>query len=189
MSEASVADSRPLPRLTLVLGGARSGKSRYAESLVAGHLHALPAAGRAVYIATAAPGDDEMAERIAVHQARRGENWRTVEVLLDLPTAVAENAITGAPVLIDCLTLWLSNLVHADADIGGETARLIEAFDEADGPVVCVANEVGLGIVPNSSLGRRFRDEAGRLNQRVAAAAARVDFVAAGLPLTMKDVT
>ena len=187
MTDATAQPATALPRLTLVLGGARSGKSHHAEALVAGHLAAVPAAGQAVYIATAAPGDDEMARRIAEHQARRGGAWRTVEALLDLEDAVRRAATGGAPVLIDCLTLWLSNLMHAEADVAGETARLIEALDEADGPVVCVSNEVGLGIVPASGLARAFRDEAGRLNQRIAAAAGRVDFVAAGLPLTLKD--
>lgn len=144
---------------------------------------------RPTYIATAEAGDGEMASRIADHRARRGDRWHTVEALLGLSDAVVTAAANGRPVLIDCLTLWLSNVMHAGLDITEETARLLDAFDHADGPVVCVSNEVGLGIVPETALGREFRDAAGRLNQRIAAQADRVDFVAAGLPITMKNVS
>jgi adenosylcobinamide kinase/adenosylcobinamide-phosphate guanylyltransferase len=166
--------------LTLVLGGARSGKSRYAESLVEA------AASRGTYCATAEPGDDEMAARIAAHRARRGPFWRTVEAPRRLAEAVAAEAEPDRPMLIDCLTLWLSNLMLAEARLDQEFATLRAALRDAAGPVVLVANEVGLGLVPETPLGRRFRDEAGWLNQEIADLADRVVFVAAGLPLVLK---
>jgi adenosylcobinamide kinase/adenosylcobinamide-phosphate guanylyltransferase len=171
----------PLPRATLILGGARSGKSRHAESLV-------EADGRAPrYLATAEPGDAEMAERIRHHQARRGARWATIEAPLDLPGAIQREAHEGRVLLVDCLTLWLSNLMLAQRGVARETDRLLDALAGAPGAVVLVANEVGFGIVPENALARDFRDEAGRLNQRVAAAADRVVLVVAGLPLTLKD--
>jgi adenosyl cobinamide kinase/adenosyl cobinamide phosphate guanylyltransferase len=165
-------------KLTFVLGGARSGKSRYAESLMA----ALPPPW--TYVATAEAGDTEMAERIGAHRARRGPQWRTVEAPRDL--AAALKACQTMPVLVDCLTLWLSNLLLADADIDTEVAGLEQALAAATAPVVLVANEVGYGIVPDHPLGRRFRDLQGILNQRVAARADRVVLVVAGLPLAVK---
>lgn len=171
-----------LPPVTLVLGGARAGKSRYAEAMIN-----RSGAANAVYIATAEPGDVEMATRIAAHRARRGEMWLTVEAPLDLPEALLANAAAAKPVLIDCLTLWLSNLMHAGADCDEAFDRLVESFDELPCPVVLVSNEVGLSIVPDNKLARDFRDLAGRLNQRVAERAERVVFVAAGLPLLLKD--
>jgi len=182
------ADAR-LPDLTLVLGGVRSGKSAYAESLIAAHLDADTAIRRATYIATAEAGDGEMAERIAEHRARRGNQWRTAETLLALGDAIVAATARGEPVLVDCLTLWLSNVMHAEMDITAETVALRDALDRANGPVVCVSNEVGLGIVPTSQLGREFRDAAGRLNRHIAAQADRVEFIAAGLPLTLKNET
>ncbi|HKM88647.1 MAG TPA: bifunctional adenosylcobinamide kinase/adenosylcobinamide-phosphate guanylyltransferase [Xanthobacteraceae bacterium] len=164
--------------LTLVLGGARSGKSRYAEGLIT----ALPPPW--VYVATAEAGDDEMSVRIKAHRARRGPDWRTIEAPRDLPAALA--ASEGMPVLIDCLTLWLSNLVLADADIDRETERLERALAGAAAPIVLVANEVGSGIVPDHPLGRQFRDLQGILNQRIAARADRVILMVAGLPLAVK---
>ena len=143
--------------LTLVLGGARSGKSRYAEGLIARHSPPW------VYVATAEAGDAEMAARIAAHQARRGEAWTTIEAPRDLAGALAEQA--GKPVLVDCLTLWLSNLMLADADIEAKIARLERALGSASGPVALVANEVGSGVVPDNALARRFRDLQGWLNQ------------------------
>lgn len=166
--------------IVLVLGGARSGKSAYAEALVTG-------SGLApVYIAAGEPGDAEMAERIAHHRARRGTGWRTVEEPQALEAALTGNAAEGSGVLVDCLTLWLSNLMHADADIEGRTRSLCGVARGLPGLVVFVSNEVGLGLVPDNPLGRRFRDAQGRLNQAVAAIATRVVFVAAGLPLALK---
>jgi adenosylcobinamide kinase/adenosylcobinamide-phosphate guanylyltransferase len=169
-----------LPAVTLVLGGARSGKSRHAEALV------MRATASATYIATGEAGDDEMAARIAEHRARRGPFWRTIEAPLDLPAAIRAHADPARPILVDCLTLWLSNLLGAGRIVEHESETLCAALREAAGPVVLVANEVGLGLVPETPLGRQFRDEAGRLNQEVAALADRVVFVAAGLPLVLK---
>lgn len=191
-SASSNDNARPgarLPDLTLVLGGARSGKSAHAEALIAAHLDADTAARRATYIATAEAGDGEMAERIAEHRARRGDQWRTAETLLALGDTIVDATAKGEPVLVDCLTLWLSNVMHAELDIADETIALRDALDRAKGPVVCVSNEVGLGIVPATKLGREFRDAAGRLNQHIAAQADRVEFIAAGLPLTLKNET
>lgn len=165
---------------TLVLGGARSGKSLFAERL------ARAAGDGATYIATATAGDDEMRARIAHHQRRRDAGWRTVEEPLAVAEAIRRETAAGQPVLVDCLTLWLSNLMFADLDVEDETGRLIAALADARGPVVLVSNEVGMGLVPDTPLGRRFRDAQGRLNQAVAAAAPRVVFVAAGLPLELK---
>jgi adenosyl cobinamide kinase/adenosyl cobinamide phosphate guanylyltransferase len=165
-------------RLTLVLGGAGSGKSRYAESLVM----AQPAPW--LYVATAEARDSEMAARVAVHQGRRGPSWTTVETPRDIAGALAANANT--PALVDCLTLWLSNVLLADADVDAEIEHLDGALARAAAPIVLVANEVGSGIVPDNALGRRFRDLQGLLNQRIAARADRVFLVVAGLPLTLK---
>jgi len=165
-------------KLTLVLGGARSGKSRYAESLIAAF------APPWTYVATAEAGDAEMTARIAAHRSRRGAQWRTVEVPRDL--AAALKSCPTMPVLVDCLTLWLSNLLLAHADIDAELAQLENALDAMTAPAVLVANEVGYGIVPDNPLGRRFRDLQGVLNQRIAARADRVALVVAGLPLAVK---
>jgi adenosylcobinamide kinase/adenosylcobinamide-phosphate guanylyltransferase len=167
-----------IAKLTLVLGGARSGKSRYAEGLIT----ALPP--RWTYIATAEAGDDEMAARIAGHRARRGTQWHTVEASRALVQALS--ACGAEPVLVDCLTLWLSNLMLAEADIDAETVQLEQVLAAANGPRVLVANEVGSGIVPSTALGRRFRDQQGLLNQRIAACAERVILTVAGLPLALK---
>jgi adenosylcobinamide kinase/adenosylcobinamide-phosphate guanylyltransferase len=170
-------------RMTLVLGGARSGKSAYAERLIR---EGVGRGGLATYLATAEPGDGEMAERIAHHRAARGTGWRTVEEPLDLVGTLRRIARPDRPVLVDCLTLWLSNLMHADRDIAGETARLASCLGDLAGPVVLVSNEVGQGIVPDNALARAFRDHAGRLNQAMAAASDRVVFVVAGLPMVLK---
>jgi adenosylcobinamide kinase/adenosylcobinamide-phosphate guanylyltransferase len=166
-------------RLTLVLGGARSGKSRYAESVIT----ALPPPW--IYVATAEAGDDEMAQRIAQHRAQRGQGWQTIEAAHDLALPL-ETTPAGAPVLIDCLTLWLTNRMLANADVDAEIRRLEETLDQRSGPVVLVSNEVGFGIVPDNALARRFRDLQGRLNQRIAARADRVVLMVAGLPLIVK---
>ncbi len=163
--------------LTFILGGARSGKSRRAETLVT----ALPPPW--TYIATAEAFDAEMEARIAEHRARRAEGWVTLDAPRDLPAALAR---ARAPVLVDCLTLWLSNLMLAEADLAAAQAALEDALRAHPGPVVLVSNEVGGGIVPATSLGRRFRDAQGVLNQRMAALADHVELVVAGLPLRLK---
>ena len=171
----------PVPaRITLVLGGARSGKSAHAEALLDDH------EGARLYIATAQAHDAEMAARIAAHRARRGEGWRTVEAPLALAETLDAESRPGRALLVDCLTLWLSNLMGAGRDIAAEIERLAAGLGRLEGRTVLVANEVGLGIVPDNAAARAFRDHAGRLNQAVAAAAGRVVFVAAGLPLTLK---
>ncbi len=167
-------------RTTLVIGGARSGKSRYAEELLAAH------GGTCIYIATAEADDAEMAARIAEHQARRGANWRTVEQPLDLVAALEAHCRPASAVLVDCLTLWLSNLMAASRDIAAETSQLVRALPTLEGRAVLVSNEVGLGIVPDNPLGREFRDHAGRLNQAVATTADEAVFMTAGLPLRLK---
>ena len=164
----------------LVLGGTRSGKSRYAEALLAEH------GGARTYIATAEALDAEMAVRIAQHRARRGTGWSTVEHPLDLLAALEAHCLPNSAVLVDCLTLWLSNLMAASRDVAAETAGLTAALGRLPGRVVLVSNEVGLGIVPDNDMAREFRDHAGRLNQAVAEVADEVVFVAAGLPLRLK---
>lgn len=164
----------------LVLGGARSGKSAYGEKLVA------ESGLQPVYIATAQPGDAEMAERIAHHRARRGASWLTVEEPDRLEWALTDRAGEGTAVLVDCLTLWLSNLMASGADIEARSRALCDRLRGLPGLSVFVSNEVGMGLVPDNPLGRRFRDAQGRLNQAVAEAVDHVVFVAAGLPLTLK---
>ena len=180
---AALGSDLQLSPVTLVLGGARSGKSRFAEELI----EAQPDA--CVYLATAEAGDSEMAERIAQHRTRRGSRWLTVEEPLALPEALGAAAGPDRAVLVDCLTLWLSNLFAAEREIGVESAALVDILPNLSGPVIFVTNEVGLGIVPENALARRFRDAAGRLNQSIAAKAQRVVLLAAGLPLTLKDET
>jgi adenosylcobinamide kinase/adenosylcobinamide-phosphate guanylyltransferase len=169
-----------LPRLTLILGGARSGKSREAETLVT----TLPPPWR--YVATAQALDEEMRQRIALHRERRRAGWETHEAPLDLVGIIRELAQDAAPILVDCLTLWLSNLLLGGHDIEAAITGLESVLDDAWAPVVAVSNEVGLGIVPENALARRFRDEAGRLNQRLAARADRVLLMVAGLRLEVK---
>ncbi|HVI29050.1 bifunctional adenosylcobinamide kinase/adenosylcobinamide-phosphate guanylyltransferase [Hansschlegelia sp.] len=165
--------------VTLVLGGARSGKSRFAEELI-------EAAGLdRVYVATASAYDEEMRDRISEHRARRN-GWRTVEAQHDLAGALASQTAPDRAVLVDCLTLWLSNVLLAELDAPLEIERLLGALRAAAGPVVLVSNEVGFGIVPDNALARAFRDQQGRLNQRVAGLSDRVTLVAAGLPLDLK---
>ncbi len=167
---------------TLVLGGARSGKSAFAERLVA------DAARTKLYLATATAGDDEMRERIAHHRARRGDGWRTIEEPLALVETLRREDRADNAILVDCLTLWLSNLMHAGKDVDGESRRLSACLRETRAQkIVLVSNEVGLGLVPETQLGRAFRDAQGRLNQAVAAAVSNVAFVAAGLPIWLKQ--
>jgi adenosylcobinamide kinase/adenosylcobinamide-phosphate guanylyltransferase len=166
--------------ITLVLGGARSGKSSYAEWLIGTYPKPW------VYIATAEARDEEMAERIAAHRDRRDAGWQTVEAPHDLADAL-KAAPQDAAVLVDCLTLWLSNLMEGAFDIEVQTARLKEALSARTGPTVLVSNEVGLGIVPDNALARRFRDAQGNLNQRLAAQAARVIMMVAGVAVAVKS--
>ena len=185
------ATTFPLPPVSLVLGGARSGKSTYAEKLAAGTLFG-GAPRPALYIATAEAGDVEMATRIMAHRARRGANWTTIEAPLALDEALLANAVAAdagqtRPILVDCLTLWLSNLMHAGRDLDEAADDLVHALEGLAAPVVFVSNEVGLGIVPETPLGRAFRDAQGRLNMRMAERADRVISMTAGLPLVLKD--
>jgi adenosylcobinamide kinase / adenosylcobinamide-phosphate guanylyltransferase len=166
-------------RFTLVLGGARSGKSRHAEALVTACRPPW------IYVATAQALDAEMAARIAAHRRRRERGWLTIEVPRDLPAAL-RSAPPEAPLLIDCLTLWLANEMLAEADLDAAIANLEAALGARRAPVVAVANEVGLGIVPDTVLGRCFRDAAGNLNQRLAARADRVVLLVAGIAMTLK---
>jgi len=165
-------------RIRLVLGGARSGKSRHAQALA----EACAAPWR--FVATAQAFDAEMVDRIARHRVDRSAAWATIEAPLALADTIA--TIDDGVLLVDCLTLWTSNLLLADADIDAATDALIAALTGSRAKIVLVSNEVGLGIVPDNALARRFRDVAGRLNQRVAAAADRVDLVVAGLPMSLK---
>jgi adenosylcobinamide kinase/adenosylcobinamide-phosphate guanylyltransferase len=175
----NILSSDAEPAHTLVVGGARSGKSAFAEQLIV-------ASGRPRrYIATAEAWDDEMRARIAQHRRDRGGNWVTVEAPLDLPAALA-SAQADEAVLIDCATLWLTNHLLAEHDLQAEGERLVLALASCPAPVVIVSNETGWGIVPENALARRFRDAQGRLNQRLAAEAALVVTVIAGLPLALK---
>lgn len=180
------APSLRLPPLTLILGGARSGKSTHGERLATGALHGAPP-HPAVYIATAQAGDVEMATRIVAHRSRRGAHWTTIEEPLKLAEALTSAAAHGQPILVDCLTLWLSNLMHDGADLDEATDELAHTLGDCVPPVVMVSNEVGLGIVPDTPLGRAFRDAQGRLNMRLAELADRVILMSAGLPLILKD--
>lgn len=166
------------PKITLVTGGARSGKSRFAQQL------AEAEEGTLLYIATAAAFDDEMQARIARHKADRGARWTTLEEQIDLPATISRAATDT--ILVDCLTLWLSNLMLAGEDVDAWIVALEENLKGSTHAVILVTNEVGSGIVPETPLGRAFRDEAGRLNQRIAAVANNVALVAAGLPLWLK---
>ena len=164
----------------LVIGGARSGKSRYAQQLA-------ERSGLApVFIATAEAWDDEMSARIQLHVEARDARWRTIEAPYDLAAALVAAAAPTRVVLVDCLTLWLSNLVLRGDDIDGASRHLAGLVAQLTGPVVFVSNEVGSGIVPDTALGRRFRDAQGRLNQEMARACRAVVQVTAGLPLQLK---
>jgi adenosylcobinamide kinase/adenosylcobinamide-phosphate guanylyltransferase len=179
-----MASGARLNETSLILGGARSGKSRLAEAII--ERENKPA----VYVATAQARDDEMAARIAAHQARRGAVWRTEEIPLDLAHGLSGLLKAEDPILVDCLTLWLSNILLADRDAEAEIEALVEAMtaaiEPARAPLVLVSNETGLGIVPENDLARRFRDLSGIMNQRIAAMADNVLLVAAGLPLALK---
>lgn len=165
---------------TLILGGARSGKSRRALHIAEGH------DGDLLFIATAETLDAEMSQRIRRHQQERGARWDTAEVPLALSDAIGTHSKADSVLLVDCLTLWLSNIMHHDRDVEKNIDDLCDATKHAPGTLVFVSNELGLGLVPETMLGRRFRDEQGRLNQTMASICDRVEFIAAGLPITLK---
>ena len=167
-----------MAHIVLVLGGARSGKSTRALQLASTSPH--------VFIATAEALDTEMADRIARHRAERDASWQLVEAPLELADAIAGHGAADTVLLVDCLTLWLSNIMHAGRNCESEISNLISTLTDAEGRVVLVSNEVGMGLAPDNALGRRFRDEQGRLNRRIADIADKVEFVAAGLPLLLK---
>lgn len=169
---------------TLVLGGARSGKSSYALSLAVAH--ASGAGSPPGIIATAQALDAEMETRIARHKQERGHEWLCAEEPIDLPAAFDALAPQCGCIVVDCLTLWLSNIMHAKRNIEQDTQALVNAVAHAPCPVVLVSNEVGLGLVPETALGREFRDAQGRLNQALAAICGHVSFIAAGLPMHLK---
>ncbi|ABD89282.1 bifunctional adenosylcobinamide kinase/adenosylcobinamide-phosphate guanylyltransferase [Rhodopseudomonas palustris] len=170
-------------RPTLVLGGARSGKSLYAEQLI------VDSGLERIYLATGSASDDEMAARIAHHRTQRGDGWTTVEEPQAVVETLAREAGCGRAVLVDCLTLWLANLMYAGRDVAVASRALADHLRDAREAIVLVSNEVGLGLVPDTPLGRDFRDAQGRLNQIVAAAVPNVVFIAAGLPLWLKRTT
>lgn len=166
-----------MSRLTLVLGGARSGKSRFAESLARQH------GGPRTYIATAEAFDDEMRQRIAKHREQRaGDGWQTIEATLDPAAVLPREGLA----LLDCVTVWLGNLMHHGRDLRTEVAKLCATLETCPAEVILVSNEVGLSIVPENAMARRFRDEQGLANQALAAIADNVFFIAAGLPLKLK---
>jgi len=183
----------PATRLTLVLGGARSGKSAYAETL------AIHSGKDVIYIATAQAGDAEMAARIASHRQQRSDHWKTVEAPIALAAAITQWSTPQNLIIVDCLTLWLSNLLFCEAkqfpQVGeilppacfyDETTALMVALSRSAGEIVMVSNEVGMGIIAQGAVSRWFVDEAGRLNQRVAAISDHVRLVVAGLPMAVK---
>ena len=169
----------------LVIGGCRSGKSRHALDL------ALALTGdKKIFIATCVPQDNEMYLRVANHRKERGQSWKTIEAPLNLPEAILQNAHSGSVVLVDCLTLWINNLMMENEDIqyaDDKIAELINAVQSAEGPVVLVSNEVGTGIVPENKLARAYRDLVGSVNQAVARAVDRVEMVVAGIAVTIKE--
>lgn len=180
---------------TLIFGGARSGKSAYAEQL------ALASGKPVTYLATAQAGDFEMQARIAHHRQRRPASWRTVECTTDLAQAIAEVSTPENLILVDCLTLWLSNLLFSENTDYPEVGRIappeqfaiqraafLQALENVRGDLIMVSNEVGMGIIPQGAISRWFVDEAGRLNQAVAARCEQVSWVAAGLPLHLKSL-
>jgi adenosylcobinamide kinase/adenosylcobinamide-phosphate guanylyltransferase len=166
--------------ITLILGGARSGKSKFAEK------QALQSKRQRIYLATAEAFDAEMQNRIARHQEDRGDGWATIEEPVDLGGALINHSSVNNIILVDCLTLWLSNIMGRDLTIEQEVDKLLAAIKTLSGPVIFVSNEVGQGIVPDNALARAFRDHAGRLHQRLAERANSVYFVTAGLPQKLK---
>ena len=174
----------PFGKRLFVLGGARSGKSRHAQAVAE-----AAQAAHLIYVATAQAFDSEMEDRIARHRADRDDRWRTVEAPLALADALVAADSAGAILLVDCLTLWVSNLLLADENIAARLDELVQAISRLEGRIILVSNEVGLGIVPDNVLARRFRDAAGSLHQRIAAQVDSVDVVVAGLVQRWKTPT
>jgi adenosylcobinamide kinase/adenosylcobinamide-phosphate guanylyltransferase len=173
-----------LKEIIFVIGGCRSGKSTYAMQTA----ERVPAEQK-IFIATCVPRDDEMKRRVARHQKERSQNWVTVEAPLNLPEAIRQNSRSGDVILVDCLTLWVSNLLMETGDeskIEETISQFINAIEKAAGPIVLVSNEVGTGIVPENALARQYRDIIGRVNQDVAKTAGRVIWMVAGIPVTVK---
>ena len=170
----------PIPRVTLILGGARSGKSREAERLVE------ESGLEPIYIATAEALDNEMRTRIEKHQARRGQLWQTIEEPLRLTETLQSVTAQGRALMVDCLTLWLTNLMVHDLPVEDEVDRLIDGLDRLSGATVFVSNEVGQGVMPTNAMARAFIDHAGLLHQRLAFKADRVLMMTAGLPQQLK---
>jgi adenosylcobinamide kinase/adenosylcobinamide-phosphate guanylyltransferase len=167
-----------------VIGGCRSGKSNHALELAE-----EMAANERVFIATCVPQDGEMRQRVAKHQKNRSQSWKTIEAPLHLPQAIMDNARTEGVVLVDCLTLWINNLLmenESPPDVEDQISRLVQAVQSAEGPVIMVSNEVGTGIVPENKLARVYRDLVGSVNQAVARSADRVVWVVAGVPVNIK---
>jgi adenosylcobinamide kinase/adenosylcobinamide-phosphate guanylyltransferase len=175
-----------LKEIVFVTGGCRSGKSTYAMQAA----EKIPAEQK-IYIATCVPRDDEMKRRVARHQKERSQDWVTVEAPLELPKAILQNSRRANVILVDCLTLWMSNLLIETGDenkIEKTISQLIDAIEKAECPIILVSNEVGSGIVPQNRLARQFRDMAGWLNQAVARCANKVVWMVAGIPVTVKSV-
>lgn len=172
-----------LAPISLILGGTRSGKSLFAETLV------LDSGLEPIYLATGAAHDSEMQTRISVHQARRGNIWRTIEEEIELALTLEQQAGRSRAVLVDCLTLWTANLMGSGRNMELEFIRLLAALPSLAGPVVFVSGEVGLGIVPDNAAARAFADHLGDLNQKLARMAGYVVLMSAGLPLTLKSYT
>ena len=168
-----------MPKLSLILGGARSGKSKYAEDLTTHYENKI-------YIATAQARDEEMKSRIIAHQKQRGPSWQTIEEPFNIGEQIETQHEQNSVILIDCITLWLSNLFEQSYNIQDETTQLLDALNKSSADVILVSNEVGLSIVPENALARKFRDEQGIINQKLAKAASNVVFIAAGLPLILK---
>lgn len=169
-----------LTGISLVIGGARSGKSRFGEHL------ALSLNENPLYIATAEIHDEEMQDRIDLHRQDRDERWTTLEEPINIAPIITSHSTSDKTILLDCLTLWLSNLMGQDRDIEKETATLCQTLEKYQGNIILVANEVGQGIVPDNALARQFRDHAGRLNQSIAQVADNVIYMVAGLPMIAK---
>ncbi len=174
-----------MKEIVLIIGGCRSGKSRYALELAS-----QATEKNNIFIGTLVPGDDEMKARVQRHQKERDQHWKTFEVPIRLPEAVNDHGLKGNVVVVDCLTLWLSNLLLENNDpqrIEEQVNDLIQALETAQGPVFLVSNEVGTGIVPENRLARLFRDIAGFANQKVAACADSVVWMVAGIPVLVKN--